>query len=122
MSCVSGDDVLITVFVATILVVIAFFAGLLQVKEEEEKDNINQIEDMYNIFYSLGIKKWRLLCVDPIGRAASNKNFLLDKNQIAWLLNFIKQKRKEKSKMSYNFVRKPKYFNQRINKNSLQNK
>lgn len=41
---VSGNDVLITVVVAIILVVIAFFAGLLQIKEEEDKDNIKPVE------------------------------------------------------------------------------
>ena len=45
---VSGDDVLITVMVAAILVVIAFFAGLLQIKNEEKQQPINKVEVKLN--------------------------------------------------------------------------
>ena len=41
---VSGDDILITVMVAGILIVIAFFAGLLQIKDEKELPKSTDLE------------------------------------------------------------------------------
>ena len=41
---VSGDDILITIMVAGILIVIAFFAGLLQIKDEKELPKSTDLE------------------------------------------------------------------------------
>jgi radical SAM protein with 4Fe4S-binding SPASM domain len=55
--------------------------------------NISNLEKMYQEFVSLGITSWRLINVDPIGRAEDNKNILLNPSQLKKLLNFIQQKR-----------------------------
>jgi len=38
------------------------------------KKNINQLDDIYELLKSIGVKNWRLIEVDPIGRARDNKN------------------------------------------------
>ena len=58
---------------------------------------------MYELFYSLGIRDWRLLNVDPIGRTIYNKDILLNKEQLKKLLQFIKKKKSEKSKLKVTF-------------------
>ena len=38
------------------------------------KKNINQLDDIYELLKSIGVKNWRLIEVDSIGRARDNKN------------------------------------------------
>lgn len=61
--------------------------------------NIVQLDEMHDYFSSLGVSDWRLLHVDPIGRAECNASILLSKEQTESLLRFIKTKREEKSDM-----------------------
>jgi radical SAM protein with 4Fe4S-binding SPASM domain len=58
---------------------------------------------MYEEFLGLGIKDWRLLNVDPIGRSIDNNDILLNKEQFTKLLQFMKNKRKEQSKIKITF-------------------
>lgn len=68
----------------------------LQVTTVFHKENINQIEELYNIMLELGIDSWRLISMDPIGRAKENDNLSLDGNEIKKLLDFIKSKKHNK--------------------------
>ena len=43
----------------------------------------------------LNIDSWRVVNMDPIGRAEDNKDLALDKEEYKYLINFIKDKRKE---------------------------
>ena len=43
----------------------------------------------------LNVISWRVLNVDPIGRAKDNKEILLDKEEYKYLFDFIKRKREE---------------------------
>lgn len=56
--------------------------------------NINQLEDMYNMFVDMGVRAWRLFTIFPKGRAELNKELLLNRDLILELFNFIKNKRK----------------------------
>lgn len=66
----------------------------LRITTTVNNQNIHSLEKMYQIFRNLGIHGWRLLSIDPIGRALENRELLLDKQQLITLLNFIKEKKK----------------------------
>ena len=68
----------------------------LQVTTVFHKENINQLDELYNVMLDLGIDSWRLISMDPIGRAKENDNLLLNGKEIKQLLDFIKSKKKDK--------------------------
>ena len=69
---------------------------IVQVTTVANKKNINELEDLYQLMKQLNIKSWRVVNVDPIGRAKDNQNILLNKEDYQYLFNFIKEKRNEK--------------------------
>ena len=80
------------------------FLDKIRITTSVHSGNINQLEEMYKIFESLGLEDWRLLSVDPIGRSSNeNKDVLLNKEELIKLLDFINEKRKKKSaiKLTY---------------------
>lgn len=76
----------------------ADFLNSLRITTTIHNKNIDILDEMYEYFSTLGISDWRLLNVDPIGRTICNNDILLNKEQLAKLLRFIKNKRKTKSK------------------------
>lgn len=74
----------------------AKFVKHIQVTTVFHKENINQIEELYNVMLDLGLDSWRLVSMDPIGRANENNELLLDGKELKQLLDFIKLKNKEK--------------------------
>lgn len=80
----------------------ANFVKHIQVTTVFHKENINQLEKLYNVMVDLGIDSWRLVSMDPIGRANENNNLLLDGKEIKQLLDFIKLKKNNKKlKLTY---------------------
>lgn len=59
------------------------------------KQNLNELEDMYKFLCEIGIKIWNVVNVDPIGRARDNNDMLLDKEGYEFLFKFIEEKRNE---------------------------
>lgn len=78
------------------------FLDDLQITTTIHKGNFHLLESMYQTFTKLPITSWRVLNVDPIGRAEQNKELLLDGSQLKKLLQFIKEKRK-KSKIDITY-------------------
>ena len=74
----------------------ADFLQCLRITTTVHQGNINSLEEMYQTFKSLGLKRWRLFNVEPIGRAL-DEDILLNKSQLVLLLDFIKRKRANKS-------------------------
>lgn len=68
---------------------------IVQVTTVANKKNIHELEDVYNLMKELNVVSWRVINVDPIGRAKDNKDILLDKDDYKYLFNFIKEKRNE---------------------------
>ena len=68
---------------------------IVQVTTVANKKNLNELEDIYNLMKDLHVISWRVINVDPIGRAKGNKEILLDKEEYLYLWNFIKEKREE---------------------------
>lgn len=80
----------------------AGFVKHIQVTTVFHKENINQLEKLYNTMLDLGLDSWRLVSMDPIGRANENNELLLNGKEIRKLLDFIKMKNKDKNlKLSY---------------------
>lgn len=75
------------------------FLKEIQVTTVISKKNIHLLEKMYVEFNQLDIDSWRLINVDPIGRAEDNKELLLSGEELTTLLDFIKEKRKKQKKM-----------------------
>lgn len=80
----------------------ANFLEFLQVTTVINKTNLNELEKIYDEIKKINIDSWRILSIDPIGRAIENKELLLNPEEYKILLNFIKEKRKkEKFDISY---------------------
>ena len=60
------------------------------------KKNIDQLDDLYELMKEIGIKDWRIIEVDPIGRAKDNDELLLDKEGYRRLYNYIATKKHNK--------------------------
>ncbi len=74
----------------------------LQVTTVFHKDNINQLNDLYNVMLNLGLDSWRLVSIDPIGRANENNGLLLNGKEIKQILDFIMLNKKNKNlKLEY---------------------
>ena len=56
------------------------------------KKNIDELEDLYKLMEEIGVYDWRIIEVDPIGRAKNNDEILLDKNDFKRMINFIEEK------------------------------
>lgn len=78
------------------------FLESLQITTTISKENIDQLEEMYEVFTKLPIQSWRVFNIDPIGRAEKNTALILDKDDHKKLLAFIKEKRK-KSKIDITY-------------------
>lgn len=73
----------------------ADFLNYLQITTVINKTNINELEEMYNQILKLGINSWRIVNMDPIGRAEDNKDLALDNKEYISLIKFIQEKRKK---------------------------
>lgn len=78
------------------------FLDCIQITTSMNKSNFHQLDEMYDEFLALGIHSWRVMNVDPIGRAETNKEIILSPDQLKKLLQFIKDKRK-RSKIDITF-------------------
>ena len=74
----------------------ANFVKYIQVTTVFHKGNINEIEKLYEVMLDLKIDSWRLMIMDPIGRANENMNMLLNGEEIKKILDFIKSKKHNK--------------------------
>ena len=68
---------------------------IVQVTTVANKKNIHELEDLYQLLLDHGIKYWRVVNCDPIGRANDNKDIFLDLDDYKVLFKFIDEKRKE---------------------------
>jgi radical SAM protein with 4Fe4S-binding SPASM domain len=68
---------------------------IVQVTTVVNKKNIHELDDIYKLMQDLDVISWRVLNVDPIGRAKDNSDILLDAADYRYLFNYIKEKREE---------------------------
>ena len=62
---------------------------------------IYQLDEMQQYLWSIGVRNWRLITIDPMGRAAENPELLLTPDQHRQLLDYIREKRKQGLHISY---------------------
>ena len=75
-----------------------------QVTTVLHRDNFDDLEPLYGLLCKMGIKSWRPINVEPIGRACEAKNLLLQPEQFARLLSYIRGKRFDRNcKMEVTF-------------------
>lgn len=63
--------------------------------------NVHELDQLYNIMSNVGIDSWRIVGVEPMGRARKNKELLLTGEDYRYLFDFIKEKRKENMPLTY---------------------
>ena len=68
-----------------------------QVTSVIHKGNFHELNDLYNLMCDLPIYSWRVINMEPIGRALEHRDFLLSHDEIRQLLDFIREKRYSKS-------------------------
>ncbi len=57
--------------------------------------NIDELDKMYEEFQKVGIRSWRVVNIEPIGRANENPDLMLSKDEYLRLFDFIRDKRFE---------------------------
>ena len=63
--------------------------------------NIDHLPAIRDMLWRLGVRDWRVFGIDPMGRAASNPELLLDDNQFRYLMDFIAAEREAGRHVSY---------------------
>ena len=72
----------------------------IQVTTCVNKKNIDELEGLYQLMREIGIKNWRIITVDPIGRAKDNDDLLLTPDQFKKVFHFMFTKRIENPDMT----------------------
>jgi len=57
--------------------------------------NFSELQRLKEMLIEEGVKKWRLFTIFPIGRAAENPMLDVTNEQFRWLMEFLKETRKE---------------------------
>lgn len=68
-----------------------------QITSVIHKENFAELNDLYNLMRKLKVESWRVINMEPIGRALQNNSLLLSYDEIKQLLDFIREKRYAKS-------------------------
>ncbi len=68
-------------------------AVVTQITSVMHKKNFHQLEALYELAVDIGVDSWRPINLEPIGRALSHDDLLLDADQLRILLTFIREKR-----------------------------
>lgn len=71
------------------------FLEKIQITTSVHRGNVLSLEKMYQEFIKLPITSWRVMNVDPIGRAEQDKNLIINDDQFQTMMKFIKEKRKK---------------------------
>lgn len=64
-------------------------------------ENINELDALLDVMNGIDIDEWRLLGIEPIGRAEDSKDMLLTPDDYKRLMEFVKEKRKEGLPVEY---------------------
>ena len=65
--------------------------------------SIGQLEEIYQTLKELGVRKWRLFTIIPIGRAKDDPQMHLTNEEMVRLMDFIADKRLQKTPLNVSF-------------------
>lgn len=69
-------------------------AGIeVQITSVIHRGNFSELDDLYALMCSMRVCSWRVINVEPIGRALENSSMLLTEEQFDSLIDFIRRKR-----------------------------
>lgn len=60
------------------------------------QNNYNELDDIHRLLHGLGVDRWRMITISPVGRAKNNPKLFLSGRQFHDLLEYIKNKRLDK--------------------------
>ena len=63
--------------------------------------NIDEIDEIYDIMLGIDIDSWRVIGIEPIGRALQHPDYMLTTEDQKRLFDFIKEKREEQMPVTY---------------------
>lgn len=63
--------------------------------------NYGELSEMFEIFQNMDIDSWRVINIEPIGRAADNPDLMLTDGEYRGMFDFIRQKRMEGYPLTY---------------------
>ena len=72
-----------------------------QITTVVHKKNIGELEELYRRFEDVDIDSWRVINLEPIGRAEDMPELLLAKQDYVTLFDFIREKRSEGAPVQY---------------------
>ncbi|MCF0105787.1 MAG: radical SAM protein [Holdemanella sp.] len=73
----------------------------IQVTTVFNHSNMHEMDELYNIFLNMDIDSWRVIGIEPIGRALEHEDLLLTPDDQRKLFSFIKSKREENMPICY---------------------
>ena len=63
--------------------------------------NMHELEPLYDIFCGIDIDSWRIIGIEPIGRALTHPEMMLTGEDYRYLFDFIREKRSEGMPLTY---------------------
>ena len=72
-----------------------------QVTTVVNHENINQLDELFAIMDGIDIDSWRVINLEPIGRALMHPNLMLTREDYIRLLDFIREKRTQGYPLEY---------------------
>lgn len=65
------------------------------------KRNINELDEMYDVVKAHNCKMWRIINIEPIGRALTNKDLMLTSEDYKYIINYIVDHQDEEVEFLY---------------------
>lgn len=73
----------------------------IQVTTVVNHDNLHELDALYEIFRKIDIDSWRIIGLEPIGRALEHPKKMLTGEDQAYMFSFIREKREEQMPVTY---------------------
>lgn len=73
----------------------------IQVTTVINRQNFSELEALFKMFDKIDIDSWRVINIEPIGRAKKHPDLLLSKDEYIQLFDFIKEKRSQGYPVTY---------------------
>lgn len=70
--------------------------GVVEIITCVNQNNIGELDEIYELCIKLGVDRWRMFSISPIGRAKNNPKLFLNGQQAHHLIKYIRNKRQEK--------------------------